>query len=202
MNGSSCAFMVFYRTALKGEDTGKTPRWIGINNIANILDDTLTAIDTITQNVATAFNSQDGNTDDLTDFQTTLQTSYNTFSTRKIKNPNPAASKSNGITEITPIYIENYGTFDKKDTILNTIYQEFDTKLKATFDFRQTAEDASKEIEANSSEVRTKIQDIKTNVDNLKKPFDTLSNDVISEWVNVVKIKLKLFHLISAKPSR
>lgn len=194
MNGSSCALLVFYQTAVKGEDSGKSPRWIGINNIANILDDTLTAIDTITQNVATAFNAQDGNTDDLADFQTTLQTSYNTFSPRKIKNPNPAASLSNGITEITPIYIENYGAFDKKDTILNSIFQEFEVKLQATFEFRQTAEDASKEIEANSNEVRTKIQDIKTIVDELQKPFDTISADLLSNQVNAVKIKLKFFH--------
>jgi hypothetical protein len=188
--------LVFYKTALSGEDQSKVPRWVGINNVANILDDTVTAIDKIKQNNQDAFDANDGDTTDLTDFENTLTDSYNTYSGSELDNPNPAISKRGSVTKITPNYITLYGDYNTNSTALNVIHKEFDTKLKAIFDLRQTAQDSSQEITDNADTIKVKIQDISSNINNFKEPFDTLSADVLDTWIEAVIIFNKYYYIL------
>lgn len=144
-------------------------------------------MDTITQNAQTAFEASDSDTTDLTDFQDTLTDSYNTYSVSKLNNPNPAPSKSGGVTQIEPEYITKYGDSNEEGTSLNAIFVEFDAKIKVTFDFRQSAQDATDQITNNSDEIKTKLEDININVQNMKEPFDTLSADVLDTWIEAVR---------------
>jgi hypothetical protein len=180
--------LVFYKTAVSGEDPAQVPRWLGINNVANILDSTLTAVDTITSNSQTAFKPSDSDTTDLNDFKNSLTNSYNTYSGSKLNNPNPAPSKAGGVTQIQPLYITKYGDYLKDGTTLNSIYVEYDTKIRVTFDYRKSAQDATTEITNNAGEVKQKLQEIKTNVNNFINPFNKLSEDVIGSWIDVVSI--------------
>jgi hypothetical protein len=187
MNGTTCAVMVFYQDTVNGQNSTATPRWIGINEIGNTLDSTLTAIDAIIANGANAFPSSDDDNGSLVDFTNTLDSSYTTFSSSQLNNPNPQPLQAGGITVITPLYINNYGDYQTSGTTLNSIYREFDTKLQASYDIRTTTKGYVTDFTNNANSVKQQVTLIKQAINDFQIPFDSFSDSVVGTWIDVVK---------------
>jgi hypothetical protein len=187
MNGTTCAVMVFYSDTINGQNSTATPRWIGINRLANVLDNTIDALNTIITNGASAFPSSEDDQGTLVDFTDTLTNSYNTYSTSNLTNPNPQVSKSGGVTEILPLYINDYGDYSTAGTTLNSIYEEFNTKLQGSYTLRSDAQSYVSDFQSNANDVTAQLTSVRDGMFNLQTTVNTFSNSVITTWINVVK---------------
>ena len=191
MNGTTCAVMVFYSDTVNGQNSTAIQEWIGINRLGNVLDNTIDALNTIISNSASAFPSSDDDQGALLNFTNTLTSSYSSYSPSRLTNPNPADSKSLGEVQILPVYINNYGDYTTAGTTLNTIYEEFNTKLQGSYTVRSNAQSYVSDLQSNTSTVTAKLTSVRDAIFELKTSFNTFSNSVISTWINVVK-----FHII------
>jgi len=186
MNGTTCAVMVFYKDTFNGQNSTATPRWLGINQVGNALDNTIIALNTIVSNEGSAFPSTDDDQGLLADFTNTLSTS-GSFSSSELTNPNPEISKADGKANITPLYITNYGSYTASGSTLNTIYQEFDTKLQGSYDLRSSAQSYVNTFQSNTAGITSKLQSVRDGIFNLQTPFNKFSDSVITTWIDVVK---------------
>jgi len=179
--------LTFYTNTLDGQNITTTPRWIGVTGIRKVLSDTNAALDTISQNSQTVFTNTTWTSTDPKNFEGLLDNTYKKFSSRSLTNRNPAASKKVQNT-IVPIYIKNYGEYTKSNTILNTIYQEFSTKIKASITLIDQAKEQSKYVSQNSDSIKSQINNIDTSLQPLSSTFTDLESKVINQWIDYVNI--------------
>jgi hypothetical protein len=148
----------------------------------------MTAIDDIKTNYIASFDDADNEIDGIDEFVDSLQSSYDTYFGIKLSNPNPAPSQSLGVTQISPSYITKYGNYDKTGTTLNSIYNEFDSKLKASIEFRNQAREVAEIINDNAEEIKTKLEEIQTELLKMLKLFDKFNSDTLDSWMDIVRI--------------
>jgi len=143
-------------------------------------------LDKISQNSQTAFQNTSWTQTDPANFESMLNTSYNKFSSRSLTNRNPATSKKSAAT-IVPLYIKNYGSYYTSNTLLNAIYQEFNTKIKYSISLIDQAKQYSQSISQNSQSIKDTINSINTSLDPLTTSFTDLEKTVINQWMDYVK---------------
>ena len=195
-NSVTCQFLTFYSNTVEGQNITTTPKWIGVTGIRKIFAETSSALDTISQNSKTAFTNTTWTTSDPANFESLLDTTYNKFSSRSLTNRNPAASKKSA-AKIVPIYISNYGTYTKANTLLNLVYQEFTTKIKYSITLIDQAKEYSKTISDNSQSIKNTISSIDTSLKPLSDAFANLEKDVINQWIDYVITYLFVFLFIN-----
>lgn len=194
VNSVTCQFLTFYSNTVEGQNITTTPKWVGVNGIRKIFADTSSALDTISQNSRTAFTNTNWTQTDPAKFENLLDQSYQKFSSRSLTNRNPAASKKSAAT-IVPLYISNYGAYTKANTLLNTVYQEFSTKIKFSITLVDQAKEYSRTISDNSQSIKDTITNIDTSLKPLSDAFTNLEKDVINQWIDyVIIIFLPIFN--------
>ena len=175
--------MLFYNDVVNGESKSTTPKWVGITSIKNTLTQTSAALDKIAQNFATAFSANSWATTEPQNFENSLVTSFNSFSTQTLDNPNPASSLKGGVTKVIPIYIALYGDYTKSGTALNSIYTEYNTKIKASITLMDQAKTYSTGVNYYMADIKATLSTIQSNVNTMTSGFDQISDTVISSWI-------------------
>lgn len=170
---------------MNGQNVTTTPRWIGINGISQKLSDTSSALSTIASNAANASSSSDSwTTVDPPAFEKNLSNYYSTYMSQTLSNPNPAASQNGGLSSITPLYIANYGNYTVSGSILNTIYQEYTTKIVASIDFLDQAKSAASNISTYENQIQAEL----SSAENSVQSFNSTFTDVNSAFTGIVNI--------------
>ena len=164
---------------------------MGITGIRKIFADTSTALDTISQNSKTAFINTNWTKSDPDNFESQLDNTYQKFSSRSLTNRNPAATKKS-VATIVPLYISIYGAHTKANTLLNSVYQEFNTKIKSSIVLIDQAKEYSKTIADNSQSIKDSINTIDSGLKPLADAFDTFEKDFVNSWIDFVNI-FKMF---------
>ena len=183
--------MTFYYNTESGQNVTTTPRWIGISGIKTTLAETTAALDEISKNSKTAFNNSTWTETEPQQFKNNLTNVYNLFSKRTLLNTNPAPSLRK-VAVVTPIYISNLGDYEKKDTLLNTIFQEFDLRISASITMIEQAKGYSKDIDKYSDPIKKSLNSVSTSLSPIEEAFTNINRDVIKPWVDVVnKTKIK-----------
>ncbi len=184
MNGTTCSFLIFYNDVVNGQNVDTTPKWVGISGIKNILTQTGAKIDEISKAYPNAFSSNSWASTDSKNYIDRLTNSYNTFGSRSLNNPNPANSLKGSVTKISPIYIKLFGDYTKANTALNTIYKEFDTKIKFGVTLMDKAKESSSYVNQYTSEIKTTLNDISSKINSFTSSFDQISTSVIDQWID------------------
>ncbi len=182
LNQTSCSFFLFYQDGKFGQETTALPRWAGPTKIKETLDGTSKAIDSIVANSKTAFSDNSWVDSDSAAFNKLLTDANSKFSGSTLTNPNPANSLKGGVSSIKPIYIDTYGDYSKSGAKLNTIYQEYDIKIKASVTSLDQAKSYSSLIESQSSTLKSTFDTAATSIDDFNKLFDDLDTGAIKTW--------------------
>jgi hypothetical protein len=177
----------FYDEIINGQINAASPKWIGVNAIAKKLQDTSDALDGIATRSRQGFGDTAWTSTAPKNFEDKLKSIYSTYSTSSLANPNPANSLKGGVTTITPLYIKNLGDYSKSSTTLNTIYQEFDAKIKGSISLVDTAKAASSQIDSNINSIKSSINDIVTKVNSFKSGLSPVETDFINQAIDYVK---------------
>jgi hypothetical protein len=173
---------------MQGETKLTLPKWVGIPSIGKTLADTDSAIDQIASNSQNAFNNNSWTNTDPPAFENQLKSSYSQFSNKTLPNPNPAPSKSGGLANITPLYIKNYGDYTTQGTILNTIYQEFNAKIKGSVTLLGQAQTYSQTISQYSNQIKDVLKGLKSDIDTFTEPISALETTLINPLINIQAI--------------
>jgi len=196
VNSVTCQFLTFYSNTVEGQNITTTPRWIGVNKIRAVLQETGGALDTIAKNSDTAFSNTSWTESEPPKFEKLLNDTYNVLSTKTLSNRNPAASKK-VVSTITPTYISSYGGYTKDKTLLNLIYQEFNTKIKASITYIDSAKNQSKFVSRNVESIKNSINNIDTSMKPLSDAFTTLESTIITQWIDYVIFFLTFYFYIN-----
>lgn len=181
----TCQFLTFYSNTVNGQNTTSTPRWVGINGIRKIFSDTNSALDTIAQNSNNAFSNTSWTQTDPANFISQLNSTYYMFSGSSLTNRNPAGSKKI-VSSIIPTYISNYGQYNKDKTLLNSIYQEFTTKISYSISMIDQAKSYSQMVKNNIQSIKDSINSIDDNLKPLSDTFTTIETNIVDYWINYV----------------
>lgn len=181
----SCQFLTFYSSTVNGQNTTATPRWVGINGIRKIFSDTNSALDTIAQNSNNAFSNSSWTQTEPANFVSQLNSTYYMFSGITLTNRNPAGSKK-FVSSIIPLYISNYGQYNKEKTLLNTIYQEFTSKISYSISMIDQAKSYSQMVTNNIQSIKNIINSINNNLKPLSDTFTTIETNIVDNWINYV----------------
>ncbi|MFM1913186.1 MAG: hypothetical protein RIR51_1024 [Bacteroidota bacterium] len=185
-NTVACKFFKFYDDTVNGQNTTVLPKWVGVSGIKTTMQNTITALDKISQNSNSAFSNNTSWTETEPQiFKNNLTSLYNQFSTRTLVNTNPAASLKKSAT-ITPLYISNLGDYQKSGTLLNSIYKEFDLKISASITLIDQAKSYSKEISKYSQPIKDSLNQVITSLTPLETSFTKIETDVLSPWSDIV----------------
>jgi hypothetical protein len=184
-NSVTCRFFTFVYNTESGQNITSTPRWIGISNIKKTLQNTITALDEISQNSNKAFADSNWTKTEPENFKKNLTNSYVLFSSRSIPNTNPANSLRK-VATITPLYISNLGDYQKSGTLLNSIYQEFDTKISVSITLIEQAKTYSNEITKYSQPIKDSLNSVISQFTPLETAFGNINTNFISPWSDLV----------------
>lgn len=158
---------------------------MGINGLNKIFTDTNSALDKIAQNSKTAYTNTNWTKTDPANFESLLNSTYDKFKDRTLTNRNPASSKKSA-SVIVPIYVSNYGTYKKQNTLLNIVYQEFSTKIKYSITLVDQAKDYSQTVSDNIQSIKDTINSINSSLQPLSDTFTNLEKDILSQWIDYV----------------
>ena len=178
--------MTFYYNTESGQNLTTTPRWIGISGIKNTLEQTNAALDTISKNSKTAFKDSDWTKTEPEKFKNDLTNMYNKFRLSTLVNTNPAASLRK-VATITPTYITALGDYQTKSTLLNSVFQEFETKITASISMIDQAKTYSKDIDKYSEPIKKSLSSVSTSLAPIEDSFNNINEKVIKPWGDVVK---------------
>jgi hypothetical protein len=185
MNGVTCVFLQFYSDVVLGEDSSIIPRWIGIDGISNTLASTETALDTISANYQQAFSGNDWTSTLPPQFESDLASTYKNYYHSSLVNPNPL---SNTKSNITPIYITEYGNYTDQGQELNYIFQEFNLKINLAIDSLNHAKSYSQSIDQNMDDIKSTIDGVQSNILSILNAFNNIDTEVITRMIEVVRL--------------
>lgn len=159
------------------------PRWIGVSGIEQTLQGTINAIDQIVVNSNEAFKDNSWTQTEPQKFENKLSEAYSSYFQTTIDNPNPSPSQSGGIQNIQPLYITNYGNYTNDGTALNSIYQEFDQKIKAAATLINSAQSYSTQITVASNDIKQTIGGVQIEISNFRTQLNSIEVDVMDQWI-------------------
>jgi hypothetical protein len=166
-----------------GETKTTLPKWIGIKGISDTLASTRQAVAEIVKNSNGAFNDNGWTKTDPQSFEKQLASAYTTYSSQNLNNPNPSNSKKGGQTKIVPLYISKYGDYPTSGTELNGIYQEFNTKIKASATALENAQSYSTNIAQASDKIDRALADVQKNIDSFSSTFTNIEDTILKNWI-------------------
>lgn len=102
----SCSYFNFYLDLRNGLKSDSTPRWTGIDNILQVIDNTTNEIKNLNGNFEATFNNFTTIEQNTTLIFTELSNIYQNNYKVTFDNPNPAISKKNGEDFVVPSYIK------------------------------------------------------------------------------------------------
>ncbi len=108
----TCSLFQFYLELRNGINTDVYPRWIGVDNIIKIMNESNVLIHNLSNNFDSTFNDSAQLQIQTNNFLSNLSNFYVNYYQDKFDNPNPVYPSRNGMDFFQPNYIQVYLNFN------------------------------------------------------------------------------------------
>lgn len=187
LDAGECTLMKTFLDIKDGDKSPMAPRWIGVNPLDQKLGDISNSLDTVKNNYK-GFPDTSYTSTDYNNYKTLLTNSYNNYSPKTTRNPNPASTSSN----FSPFFISNYGPYDTISTTTGVLSTEFSSTIVQATNLLNQLSSNSDTISRNIDTVKSMIQDTRNSIKPLLDHVNTIDTDYID--------KFRTFKSDSAKP--
>ena len=218
LGNTGCSILKLLEQVLDGEDPKKeSPKWIGIKEINNLLQNLTVQINNLKDNTLTDLNEKKSEIEtnkyyfnnNMTEFDNYYynEGKYRDLYTTRFDDINLNDYKSkNYVLDLLKLigHYENNNYPEK--TFLYMLNMEYSEIVSRTDDYIETSEDSFKDIlKENSDKVIDSLNKAQETLDKLKKPFNKINNkigDKISEYSEYIddygKLGVKLVFFVLA----
>lgn len=173
----ACTCMDFYFDLVEGEQGEEKPLWAGLNELSNVIDESIASVDRIIVKSENFSNSSGISQSSIDNYRSSLTSYFANLGNRTLNTANPEVTAA-----VTPAYISILGPYTSENTSLWVIEKEFDN----TVVFGKKAIDA---IKSNTNELKTQSESIKNALFEIKTQLDEINsqtNEINSKVVEPV----------------
>ncbi len=175
LNGVSCSLMKFVLELSEGQKKEEKPKWDGINNIKDILTNTISSIKKSQGQIFNEFESQMNDLDDeIVSWEQKIDAIYEEVK----RNYYSFEVDFNGsINQFYPEYILSYGPSSEPNSILFTTTLEFSTIY---YYLKSTLSNLKKSIADNIA--INDLENAKNKLDDLLSQFNDFTDSIVDPW--------------------
>ena len=179
INGTSCSIFKLYKTVTNGEEKTTIPKWIGVTNLTNTLQETKNAISKVKADVDLLHLSKlDSSTFDNYYKQAVQEYEANVDKySQKEQEIDNYSIQYNNPPFIIPQYIANFNKY------LDELLQEKILVMDFGINYINKVKEASSQINENADVVISSIDEASVNIQDLESTFTDLADDVLDDWV-------------------
>ena len=165
MNETTCVVMNTYFDVMDGEKTeteGNVPKWIGSDNIRNVLNEIISKLDNINENVNKLTENKEKLKYEYDNYTEYKENKENEIKTYKVTNPGLSIDTNN--EKVEPIYV--YGREAKVNDYTSNNLQEIVESIDTLTDQVKYLKDDS-----NINDVRNKLYDAIDKIEDITNEF-------------------------------
>lgn len=183
MYASVCGLIQFTYNSINGYTTNDTPKWAGYQNLKEIFEQTITAIDDLNNNYDNMFLHYDNILTHDQDYLNSISTYSTTYGEKTIKSPNPDTTD-----RIITIYQKLYAPYTSKTTLLGEIYSKYTNSLNKIIKTMIKIKNDIDTIKTNSNDIKNLLTSINSEYDKLIILYQNIEEHLVDNYLKVKDI--------------
>ena len=180
MNASTCGLIQFTFNSINGIKYSTLPKWAGYQNLKNLFDSTIAAVDDLDANYSLLFPYYDSIVTQDTDYIDSIITYSTEYGEKEIKSPNPDSTE-----KIHPIYQSLYAPYTTSSTSLGYIYSTYMNSINLIVTSMKNIKSDIDNIKSNSSDLKVLLTSLSSEFDNLITVYTTIENNLVENYLKI-----------------
>lgn len=190
MHASVCGLIQFTYNSVNGYATNNIPRWAGYQNLKEIFEQTITAIDDLNDNYDKMFLNYDDILLYDQDYLDNIATYSTSYGEKTIKSPNP-----DNTDRIITIYQKLYAPYTNKTTLLGEIHSKYTNSLNKIIKTMINVKNDIDIIKANGNDIKNLLSSINSEYDELIVLYQNIEDNLIENYLKVKNIVISKLSL-------